>query len=301
MKRMGHYYQSFVGVSFNDFPVFSTASDLYQLEEEHPRLDYLVPPKDSGDYLVNVMSGSGKDCRELVMSYTQKVLNLYRDTDSSIIGQTPRVVYIRVAATSNGHTFNPAYLKKINKLGEIVSRDERLDFQIKSLPDDYVQISFSAKPGAMHTRNLCLSSVLMWIIRNDNILDWCIESSYSSFRKLLYGLSQAFLDNEDWGNSSNENLLLSLFCFHIAENDVPVIENIVIDGPVTYAGKFITSYTMFNYIRRVILPLIIKQGKEVTVYTPLGNLVNIHSTLPTNFSTTFKAILLQESIRHEGE
>lgn len=171
----------------------------------------------------------------------------------------------------NSFNLNPTvFIEYIKEYSENISPDT-----IKLILEFYARFMDRNSGSGFHVQkhggNIILSykmnesmknftaSLILWIFRNTNIMVDCLKN-FSSVEKVYFGnlltyLMKGFLKNPGWVNTSNPSIPMSLFCYNLLKNgDSGYIDPKIIGGPVEFSIRASTPYTIFSYVKDVLIP-----------------------------------------------
>lgn len=144
-------------------------------------------------------------------------------------------------------------------------------------------------------------SLLFYIFRNEDILDWILANiTPSPYANILSHLQKEFLLKPEWGDSANNHIFLSIYCYlHITTSATVMQYN----GPVNYAKK-ISVLTAIPYLQTVYCRLLQELGENfperslLDIYgdtKPLKILLNSVYKKPRKKSIKKEDIVIAES------
>jgi hypothetical protein len=105
-------------------------------------------------------------------------------------------------------------------------------------------------------KNMYLASLLLWIFRKEEIMNWIIEHirECTSIISLLRVLSRQFILHPEWGDNANNPILMSIFCYTFTENTISTINH---NGPVRLAGG-LSTYLVSQYFQKLYCPMLME-------------------------------------------
>lgn len=109
-------------------------------------------------------------------------------------------------------------------------------------------------------KNMYLALLLLWIFRREEILDWLLAhiGEFSGYYSLLRFLSRQFLLHPEWGDTANNPILMSIFCYTFGNYNTSDINH---NGPVNLAAN-ISTLRMSQYFENLYCPML-KEFKGV--------------------------------------
>ena len=105
-------------------------------------------------------------------------------------------------------------------------------------------------------KNMYLASLLLWIFRRVDIMDWLLEhiAEFTNINFLLKVLSRQFILNPYWGDTANNPILMSVFCHTFGAGTISTINY---NGPVRFALE-ISTFQMSQYFQKLYCPMLVE-------------------------------------------
>lgn len=287
------HYQGFVGVTTSAWNKFRTdvpLSEYKQVPSLHVANDP-VPSGHTGTYLINC--NNDHTCRETVLNRINEAVRKYNGANN----YTPQVAYLRY----HKEAYSPLSATKLEMIREFGERVIDDDYAIV-VGEDSVTLGIQIKSiSEALSRMLSTASWLMWIFRNDEILDYSVKYAQKrqglSIKDFMLHMAHQFPLHENWGNDSNENIALSLFAFMVGSGHDPRFPELHFNGPNNFALCNIEANTILRYTKKVLIPILVKKGATLTSTTGLEQNFPVHSALGTDLTYTLESILYREWVR----
>lgn len=157
---------------------------------------------------------------------------------------------------------NNQKIQMIIKIGEIFFSGKYNPIKIFPTPqkENSVTISYTWDDSNLgeSSEDLSKVSMLLYVFRSDYIMEKILDNLKDSDRGLevLFGfLAVEFLKHEDWGNSNNPGIALSLFCYRVSENIQQTSIDFFANGPATLAQYIPDTLTLLEYLKNVYIPV----------------------------------------------
>lgn len=213
---------------------------------------------------VCVVLDSEITCRETLVYYIRTVHSLFYSSGSA----SNMKIIVDIFADSY------APVRGFDKFKEIFDK-----FKLQNLGMDYYITSESTSRivialEAPHQHRLWyLASAFAYVMRKEEILDALLEyeitsKSFGNFLSttMLKLLSEGFLKNPGWGNSSNSTLGLSIFFYMASQNDMCFS---MMNGPSNFGLR--VSPTQFrNYFNAIFLKVFPKMPYLVDIVSEIS-------------------------------
>src|SRR5690349_5886881 len=178
-------------------------------------------------------------CRESVLYYCRAISMMFSKQDAVAFP----IVFTTITS------FEKEYGGLIRQFGEkyLENSSSRIGVRVygkNSNPVVYCRMGDAKESYMPHYWEF---SFILYLIRNKAILEYCVKTSKAeTYEELLIDLSEKFMENPEWSNSSNPALNLSLFAYALVKggfSKVPQSE--FANGPagasIQYADEKITK------------------------------------------------------------
>lgn len=150
-----------------------------------------------------------------------------------------------------------SHIEKILKFGEVFLESRRNidEFSVAKTASNSIVLTMYEDSERSMTA-LCVLSMILWIFRNQNILDDVLEKFSSGKKSYLKPLFQymavRFLEESGWGDMSNQNLYMSVFCYFVSTGEV-LRQNYkwFVNGPESAGKMGIPVESLVGYIKNI--------------------------------------------------
>lgn len=192
----------------------------------------------------------GISCRESVVYHSEAYYNLASYVDREFY--YPPVVFVTYYK-KNGYALRDSHIKLIAEFGDIFFKQD----EIRVFTGNPGQITLACAKTIPNTSLFVYDiSLFLWIIRNEQILENLVNrfrGNNRSVKFLFEYLSREFLMNENWGDTYNSNLGLSLYCYQRSVEKTIFRSFAQHTGPVD-ASLSTDLSVLVSYIKNVFIP-----------------------------------------------